>query len=383
MLKYSCLNIISYFVKKNSNIWVFGAVRGKKYMDNSKYLFEYVNQNTDIEAVWLTSSSEVIDTISKKGYKVFDMNSINGIYYAIHAKIAIITHRGINDNSDLPFHCFSKETKIIQLWHGIALKKIGFDDKIDGFRQNELNLSYKIKQRLKQLILPYKEYVNNPSLLLALSTQSQNIFSKAFRVDKSSVKITGYPRNDILVKNKEKVDSKIQNIIYMPTFRNKSVLEFDITLIDNFLSKKGLMFYIKIHPFDKLSSLALTKIDNSKNIFILEVDDIYEKLSDFDILITDYSSIYFDYLLLNRPIIFAPFDKDTYLKNEREFYYEYEKITPGPHALNWTEVISCIDGFTENQNLYSKEREDIKNRFHKYQDNDSSKRVTNTILGMI
>jgi len=382
-LKQGYFNCISYFTKKDSNIWIFGAVRGEKYMDNSKYLFEYINQNTDINAIWLSNNPDVIDSINKKAYKAYSIHSKKGIYYAMHAKVAIITHRGVNEDADLPFYCFSKETKIVQLWHGIALKKIAFDDKIDGFTQNESDIFYKLKQKIKLLFFPFTNYVNNPSLLLALSKESEDIFSKAFRVDKKNIKITGYPRNDLLFKSKEKHSLKIKKIIYMPTFRNKTNLDFDIVILNEFLLKKDLKFYIKIHPFDKLPNSILDKLSESQNIFIIKNDDIYEVLTDFDILITDYSSIYFDYLLLDRPIIFAPFDKNSYLKNEREFYYNYDDITPGPQAKNWKELMQHIDNYIENSNLFFEERMLIKNKFHKYQDSNSSKRVVESIRHLI
>lgn len=383
LLKQSYFNIKSYFITKDKNIWVFGAIRGEKYMDNAKYLFEYVNKNSDIQAIWLTKNQKVIEQVSKKKYKIFDMDSKDGRYYALHAKVAIITHRGVGDKSDLPFYCFSKETKIIQLWHGIALKKIGFDDNIDACIQNESELLYKLKQKIKDIFFPYTQYVNSPTLLLALSNESKDTFSKAFRVKKEDIEITGYPRNDMLLTNNQTIDKRILNIIYMPTFRNKTDFDFDLRKLDLFLVEKSLKFYIKIHPFDKLSISMIKKISLSKNIFTLEHDDIYQELMNFDILITDYSSIYFDYLLLDRPIIFTPFDKDSYLKDEREFYYDYDAVAPGPQAQNWDEVIVCINDFIQNPNLFSKERKHIKDKFHQYQDDNSSKRVMENILKII
>jgi len=94
--------------------------------------------------------------------------------------------------------------------------------------------------------------------------------------------------------------------------------------------------------------------------------DINNILKLTDILITDYSSIYFDYLLLDKPIIFAPFDFEDYLVKDRELYYNYDEVTPGPKARNWNEVLISLKEAIENPEKYKKEREKIKNIFHKY-----------------
>ena len=113
----------------------------------------------------------------------------------------------------------------------------------------------------------------------------------------------------------------------------------------------------------------LNSIGDAKHIFLLDCEDIYDVLNQYDMLIADYSSIYFDFLLLNRPIIFAPFDKDDYLGNEREFYFSYDEITPGPKAVSWPEVMDHITTFADVPLWYSEERAHISKRFHKHEKN--------------
>ncbi len=388
-LKMSRINITSYFITKDPDIWVFGAIRGEKYMDNAKYLFEYVNANTEIVAVWLSNDLDVISQLNTKGYKAFNMHSKEGLAYAMRAKIAVITHRGVNEKSDLPFYAFTKKTKIIQLWHGIPLKKIAFDDKIHSFIQDESKLIYKVKQQIKRIFFPYTDYVNHPALIPALSSETKKIFSQAFRIDPNKVVITGYPRNDFMVQSVDR-SQEISNIIYMPTFRDESGSGFDLFMdydfkvdeLDSFFQEKGIKLYIKLHPFNQPTTAMLKEIESSKNIVFLEVDDIYEVLHTFDMLITDYSSIYFDFLLLDRPIIFAPFDKEIYLKKDREFYFDYDEVTPGPKAENWYEVIDSIAIFLDNPDKFKTQRISMKSKFHSYADNQSSKRIIDYIVNL-
>jgi len=383
---------MAWFVKKDEKIWVFGAIRGQKYMDNAKYIFEYVHHETDIDAIWISKNQELVDELRIKGFNAYYEYTKEAKYFAKQAKVAVVTHRGLRHKADLPFQLFSKNTKVIQLWHGIPLKKIAFDDKIFSFKHDEDNFIYKIKSSIKNTLFPFLNYVHEPSLVLALSKETQTIFSQAFRIDKKNVQITGYPRSDMLLKkHSQKSTKNKKQVIYMPTFRGSIGSDFDLFLnygfnidkLDSFLEKKNMTLDIKLHSFNQPSPELIEKLEKSKNIFFLEYDAIYEIINNYSMLITDYSSIYFDYLLLDRPIIFAPFDKDTYLKEDREFYFDYDEITPGPKASNWEEVIELLEEYLNNKDLYKEERETLKNRFHTYQDTENSKRVYEAILNTI
>jgi CDP-glycerol glycerophosphotransferase len=388
------LNTIRWFLNLNTykdpNIWVFGAIRGRAYLDNAKYLFEYINENTSIDAVWITKKLKVVEEIRAKGYKAFLENSDEAKYYASRAKVAIVTHRGNKNKSDLPFCYFNEKTKIIQLWHGIPLKKIAYDDKVFSFKHNEYSVKYKLKMKIMEKFFPFVNYVHKPSMILALGEETQNIFSKAFRTPKEKVKITGYPRYDVLIANKNRIDNN-KRVIYMPTFRGSVNSKFDLFLqygfdvekIDFFLQERDIFLDIKLHPFNRPSKKLREQIEKSKYIFLLEDIQIYEEIHKYSILITDYSSIFFDYLLLDRPIIFAPFDKEQYVKKDREFYFNYEEVTPGPKAYSWNDVLEYIDIFNKNPLKYKNERQIIKNRFHKYEDTKNCKRVYREIKKII
>ena len=107
--------------------------------------------------------------------------------------------------------------------------------------------------------------------------------------------------------------------------------------------------------------------------------DIYKLLTITDILITDYSSIYIDFLLLNRPIIFTPFDLVEYRHSNRELYYDYELITPGERCNNWENTLEEIKKLFDGKDEYSNDRELIRKRFHTNVDNQNSSRIINSI----
>jgi CDP-glycerol glycerophosphotransferase (TagB/SpsB family) len=131
--------------------------------------------------------------------------------------------------------------------------------------------------------------------------------------------------------------------------------------------------------------LIATNVNTSNRIYIpkySEVQDIYYTMSKADILITDYSGVYFDFLLLDRPIIFTPFDIHDYINNDRELYYNYDEVTPGPKARNWTELLRLLELATIKDDWKS-QRAAVRDQFHQYTDNKSSERVFQMVEGLL
>ncbi len=119
------------------------------------------------------------------------------------------------------------------------------------------------------------------------------------------------------------------------------------------------------------------EIAQSSNIFISREDDIYENINDYDCLITDFSSIYLDYIISNKPIVFSPFDFDSYIEQDRELYYKYEDVTISPYCFDWHMVVERVIslktfGFTEEEERKYKKIRDL---FHNYNDGCASKRL--------
>ena len=349
---------LSFFVPKSKNIWVFGSWFGNDYADNSKALYEFSCKHGDVRSIWLTKNYGVYNQLKSEGRTVFFTYSIKGYYYSVRAKYIFVS-TGIHD--------VNKYTSIrkhkIQLWHGTPLKKILADDKY----------TFQKKVFWKKIILPFNYIKYNT--IIAPSEIVKNIFLSAF-LEYGEIKILGYPRNDILV-NENNSDEKI--IMYLPTHRGignekikKLFNDFDIRGFDTLLKTINYKLFIKLHYYD-LKLLTFKNTDNIK--FIDYPCDIYDLLMKTSILITDYSSIFFDYLLTDRPVIFAPFDYDDYINSEREFYFDYNKITPGPKCKNWEEVFNVIKDIIRGDDNYIKERKKINSMFNYFKDGNSSKRV--------
>ncbi len=379
--------LISFIVPKKRNLWIFGAWEGMKYSDNSKYLFEYINKHDKkIICIWLAKNKRTIEIVRSNGFKAYHAYSIKGIILSIRAKVAFVT----TNLFDITEFTIGK-IKIVLLWHGTPLKKISYD--------NIFVKPSKLRKYLNSFFPFWRQDFSKYAITSTANTVSRS-FSTAFKVPIENIMVTGYPRNDVLF-SKENTNSKIMKTIrsiksnhykigiYMPTWRPEKysiakILQNDIESLNKNLEKLKTVLLIKLHFMD-LQLINDLKTDYSNIIFIKDEDiqqDIYPVLPHTDFLITDYSSVYFDYLLLNKPIIFTPFDMDDYLK-DRDFYYDYKDVTPGPIAKNWDDVINAIKDINDNPKLYEKERLKINDMFNKFKDGNSSQRIYEQVIKFI
>jgi len=369
---------LSFFIPKENNVWAFGSMFGRGYADNSKYFFEHIcEHHPDIRAIWFSGNSDVVFSLKDQGYEAYRFYDVKGILLAMRARVGFISHSNVRDIR--PF-IFTPATVLVNLWHGVPLKRIALDDNVFEVR----NKSYfQIVNWLSQLLCP--GFRRQPDLLTAASTEDQNSFSTAFNIPVTKIKITGYPRNDVLLRHHDNPSngSSAKKGLYVPTFRGKENTSFDFFVqfgfdterIDSFLAGLDAQLYLKLHHFNFPSDRIKRSIESAENIFFYEDVDIYGELNKFDFLITDFSSIYFDYLLLERPIIFAAFDRTDFESSVRQLYYDYSEVTPGPKVQNWSELMDAIAKVLQFPEEFSADLGAMRKKFHRYKDDKSSERV--------
>lgn len=373
------LNIPLYFIakltRKDPNIWIFGAWFGDKYADNSKALFEYVNsEHPEIRAIWLSSNKKVIDHVKSRGYTCYCTYSMKAIRFGMRAQFSIFVH---SNSADCMHFLNNGKTQLVQLWHGIPLKRIGYDDTVFTLKNTP--------SKAVRLFFPF--IVEKYEIIISCSDEDKTNFISAFRNE--SVRITGYPRNDIL--NKKSAKNNSLNIMYLPTFRDDigyhvdlfTDYNFELEKWVDFLAAQDIALKIKMHPVNKPSEKILKRFSGANEIQFLEDIDIAEQMTEIDILITDYSSVYFDFLLLNKPIIFTPFDFEKYITKDRELYYNYNDVTPGPKCTDWRQVLNWVERFIDTPSAFTAEREITKNRFHLHQDGRSCERVYKEVIELV
>lgn len=382
--------LLSFLIPRNKKIWIYGSTFGRRFADNPKYFFLYMNQNyhKEIRSIWITRDKNIVENLTRSGYEAYYVHSLKGMYFALIGGVYLFD----NYSKDISFWLSGRSIKI-NLWHGIPLKKINMDNIYDKVRHPENNI-LKLKYALRRLS------DEKPShYVLCTSSFLSNIFASAFGTQK--VLVAGYPRNDILVSDqikdvvsnndiwihwmrKKKEEGK--NIItYMPTFRESESMLFEIVNfknLDDFLFKNSLVLCVKVHPKSKINQelIQMEGNDTLSSIKIIDANmDPYQIIKRSDQLITDYSSIYFDYLLLNKPIIFFPYDFELYTKNSRELYFEYNSVTPGPKVYTMEELEKAL----LNKDDYIKERENIKSQVFEHSDSIASELLYKQIKDII
>ena len=137
--------------------------------------------------------------------------------------------------------------------------------------------------------------------------------------------------------------------MYAPTFRDTNRFNREIPLewerLNDLLRKEDATFLIKLHRHD----YSVVMEESYSNIKILHNEcDVYPLFSDVDLLITDYSSIFFDFMLTKKPILFFPYDKEEYLSNDRSMYDDYNTVTPGRKVYTFAEIYTKLSLFFNN-----------------------------------
>jgi CDP-glycerol glycerophosphotransferase (TagB/SpsB family) len=355
-------------IPKTKNRWVFGAWFGKTYNDNSKYLFEYVNQfEKSIHAVWITRNPEVKRYVTAKGYRAYLTYEPFGIWHMLTAQVALFCQ---NKQHDLAGDCIGPQTKLIQLWHGFSYKKyLGTNpirmpiEKPNEYIEKIILVFARImlgKKYTDVNDLPYRvENWHSYRMICALSNRHKEKFVDTLGLNPSVVTVMDYPRNDGMFNTQfssdftHKLDALKQSGArigyFMPTFRRvgKTVSELflhNIDILANYCAQNNIHIFIKLHHNDQSAfSRQIESCPNLHTITSNDIDwDLYPTLSHVDFIITDYSSIFSDVMLLGKPVIFVPFDLKEYA-HSTGLSNEYEDLIRGKNASNWTEAVQLLD----------------------------------------
>ncbi len=358
-IKYYPLYLVYFlsgFSKRNKDVWLFGTYNAG-FGDNTKYLYLHLEKNyPGITIIWITRKKNNLKSLKGKGINVYYKKSFKGIFYILKAG-AIFSNTNIEDVS----FWFSRKAKFINLWHGIPLKKIEFD-----IKSGKIAWKFSYKNTLEKFIkkISFPGLYRHPDYLLIPSKFMKQYFVSAFQIKEENALIGEYPRNAIFKYSKEellnlicrfesestlklvKSFSKYKKVlIYLPTFRDgKSDFIKNSKINFEELNKIGesynYLFIIKLHPTTSKKILDLSRFSNIK--LLDSKSDIYPILPFTDILISDYSSIFFDYLLLDKEIIFFPFDLKEYLRKSRKMYFDYDEIVVGEKCISFPELIKSI-----------------------------------------
>lgn len=377
------LFILSYLMPKSEKIWVFGAWGGYAWADNPKFFFNYISSfHKEITPIWLTRDNSIVHKLRSEGRAAYHINSIKGLFFLMRARVAITSH-GMSDLNRF----VNGRLKIVETWHGIPMKPVLLSD----CKANTIK-KYKKLNRIKYFFpFLFKEVDFSKLFLICGSGWLTNSILKKVFGENVHFAPVGFPRLDGVFHpdtesgiaktiEKEKAEG-FRTMIYMPTYRQSfefdiiGLFERDLDLIDQKLTENKIKLFVKLHPFDYQRFGAIEEKENVKIIYNEDIKgDIYSVLGIFDILVTDYSSVLFDFLYLGRPIFLLVPDKDMYIESNGDFVVDCSGFGL-PEAKSWEDILQNIDKeypFTPVFNL--------RDKIHVKIDDHNSERLYNYIM---
>ena len=369
------LSIFSYFVPKKKNQVLLGTLEGE-FFGNPKYFFLYLCKNQNqFSPLWITRSKEQYNFLKKKNLPVLLLNSWKGFMAILRSEYFVFSHK-IDDVSYFQF--LPGRFKKIDAWHGTPIKKIGNK----SFTKNPTF----VQKILQNVINPLEK--KSAHTILTNSEETKKILEDEWG---GRIEILGYPRIDVLFdsnlifedyEKKLKLAQYKKVILYCPTFRESSTSVMPFTKpflekLNDFLKENNYVFLIKTHNLDK-DKINLPIYSNIKDVS-KKVNDIQDLYFHVDILISDYSSVFFDFVLLDKPIIFYIYDLVEYLESCRDMYYDIYNDMPGPFVNKEDDLIDCLKSIEIqfNNTEYRQKYNYFKNKFNFYRDGKSSERLAN------
>lgn len=356
------------------NVILFETFMAKNYSDSPKYIYEYIAQNhPEYECVWAINDGAKIPY----GAKTVKRFSFQYAYYLAVSKYLVFNVRP-------PLWYRKREEQVfLETWHGTPLKRLVFD------QEEVTSASPKYKQ---QFYRQRKDW----DFLVSANPFSTKTFRSCFLYEGEMLEY-GYPRNDILYwPNKDEIAQQLKEklgipkdkktILYAPTWRDdqhygsgqyKFELALDLKLMKEHLQDDYVVL-LRTHHYisDHIDVSGLGDFV----INLSSYDDISEIYLISDICITDYSSVFFDYANLKRPILFYTYDFDKYKNQLRGFYIDMNTEVPGPLLYTSEQVVQAIEDIDEITEEYKERYDQFYDRFCCYDDGHASEHVAEAML---
>lgn len=359
----------------------FESFHGTQFSDNPKAIYEWMKQEyPEYHLVWGVNKGQEKPFRDEKVSYVLRF-SIKWFLTMPRAAVWVI-------NTRTPLWLTkNKKTMYIQTWHGTPLKKIGRDIEsisIPGYTKESYDQSFTEESKRW-------DYLISPNLY------STKIFKGAFDFHGPILEI-GYPRNDILTKSKNDplIKVRLKEKLGLPS--NKKIILYAPTWRETANRKNGKYSFDTEFPFDdvmnsvdentlllvRMHYLVAKEIDftqlDERIIDVSESYDMSELLAISDLLITDYSSSFFDYAITDSSLLFFMPDKKNYEEEIRGFYFPIEDSLPGPIVETKKELVEAINQWYSGESLRSKQYEKFKEEFTNLEKGNASKYIAETII---
>ena len=350
-------DIVNLFIPRNPRIVLIGAWMGEKFADNARFLFQYLQENKEKyglkKVIWVTRDFETLNLLNGMGYEVYWMLSLNSIYYHFRAGIHIVCNINFpvkGHSGDIMGQLSGRALKI-NAWHGIPLKAgktTGENIKNEGLKG-----TFKYKLRKNRLFMSlFTPGHWDKAYYLSTGTEATKRCAVFCGVDESQFIESGYPRDcarKYLLESEKEIIKKFSAyqkvILYVPTFREKGQVPHPLVEKDlrDFLKQENILWVEKPHALTK--NVVVTGEEKSDALFLDSKFDINVILPDIDLLVTDYSSVCYDAMAHDKPVLYYAPDIPFYTEKERGFLCNYQDMVGEYIATDVTGLIKYLGLF--------------------------------------
>ncbi|WP_084704264.1 bifunctional glycosyltransferase/CDP-glycerol:glycerophosphate glycerophosphotransferase [Phaeacidiphilus oryzae] len=354
---------------------VFESHLGKQYSDSPRAIYEeLVRRGVPIKPIWSYAGSKPEGF--PKDVKLVKRWSWEYLRALAQAEFWV-------DNQGFPLKLAKRpETTYVQTWHGSALKRMGFDQ-----------AEYKVAGYQEQA--QYQKSLDRFDKFCIRSEHDVRTLARAYRLKPEVLARVGYPRNDMLVaaRRSGERDQELARelgipegrkvLLYAPTFRSHQgggVKKFELPFdVERFADRFGdqVTLLMRCHY---LNSVVLPPSVRGRVIDVSTYHDISPLLALADGLITDYSSVMFDYALLDRPIIYFTYDYEEYVQDTRGTYFDLTAVAPGPMVFDEEQLFDAVGEFEARAVDYAEARQRFVKEFGEYDQGDAAARIVDEVF---
>lgn len=362
------LAAIDFLYPKNDKLMIFGSFNGTYVSGCPKALYEYVrDSHPEYNPVYYSPFKN-----DNRWQMLSEMVRFFPTFFS--ARYIVSSHP---PTDFIPYTWWSNRKIFINTFHGTPLKGIVFADSLE----TDENL-----RRIPKLN-------DKTSYYLVSSKLEATLISYCFLLNPRKFCSLGHPRNDVLLKNdhvpilRSLVDGDVtydKVVLYCPTFRHGKSVElfpfqdFDKERLNQFLRDNKMLLLMRTHAF----SLDDEKLSGNTNLIHFGYDtceDIYEILPEIDCIITDYSSIFIDYLLVDKPMIFVPYDLEEFKETRGLVFDDYDFWTPGYKVASFADFLQAMSEVVIGADPFQESRRKICSLFHYNQTANSCEHIFNYI----
>ena len=372
MLLTGVVTVVDYLVPKRPSLLVFGGDDGAKFTGNPRELFEHAVRSGRWSAYWFTTSPEVFSAVQQvHPGRVVHAVGLRALWLGARARFFLVSH----SRRDVGLAGYTSLCRFVQLTHGVGPKPMGYSKRqVDAAALDRETRTY--------------------AHVVCSSELEATFWEQAYRVPLDDIWPVGVPRNDLLLEPpppdllRQHPWLSGRTVLYAPTFRDWALLAdylpipgMDDERLVALLERYDATLLVRPHYYE--ADAARATIERVASPRVRPADDSVfpdanNLLKHVDVLVTDYSSIYMDFLLLDRPIVFNPVDLEEY-EAQRGFLFEYAEHTPGAKARSEAEFLSALEAELRGDDPYAEHRARTRALFHAHPGGGASERILDRI----